>query len=190
MLRLIDERPVKFLWKSKYLAWGMISSTLRRKRFQRKNGLLVPMGIGLSPTARCNLICNGCYARFYPREDEMNSEVIDRLINSSSRAGVFFYVISGGEPFLRPEVIEIFKKYKKLLFLVITNGTLINEALAGEISSSGNIFSVLSVEGDEKQTDKRRGAGTYHGVMNAMNFLKKAGVPFGFSCVVTSENIS
>ncbi len=52
-----------------------------------KEGFPVPMGIGLCATARCNLLCEGCYARFYPKDDEMSRDVIERLISSAMEAG-------------------------------------------------------------------------------------------------------
>lgn len=168
----------------------MLRSELLRKKLLKKWNLLVPMGIGISPTMRCNLSCTGCYSRLHPREDEMSPEVIDSLIEESSNAGVFLYIVTGGEPFIRSDLMEIYQKYPHLMFLIITNGTLLDEELVRKIADSGNIIPVLSIEGNEEETDERRGKGVYSKVLKAMKLLKSYRVPFGFSAVATRKNIA
>jgi len=46
----------------------------------------------------------------------------------------------------------------------------------------------ISIEGFEEETDARRGKGVFARVMQAMDNLKEAGVPFGFSACYTREN--
>ena len=43
--------------------------------------------------------------------------------------GVSFFVIAGGEPFLRPVLLDIMKEYPEIIFLVFTNGTLIDDKI-------------------------------------------------------------
>ena len=40
-----------------------------------------------------------------------------------------------------------------------------------------------------EKTDDRRGKGIYQKVMQGMDNLQEAGVPFGFSVMVTSQNL-
>ena len=47
---------------------------------------------------------------------------------------------------------------------------------------------MLSIEGDAKATDERRGAGTYRELMRTMELLKAHGVLFGYSATVTRHN--
>jgi MoaA/NifB/PqqE/SkfB family radical SAM enzyme len=69
-----------------------------------------------------------------------------------------------------------------------TNGTLIDEELAGRIAETGNLTPAISVEGFEELTDKRRGAGVFKKILDAMAQLRHAGVPFGVSLTATREN--
>jgi MoaA/NifB/PqqE/SkfB family radical SAM enzyme len=118
---------LKKIWRLRALRYGIFKSARIRKKILKKEGLQVPMGIGFSPTMKCNLTCQGCYARFYPEENELTIEEIDAFISSAKEFGVFFIVITGGEPFMRPEMLDVYKKHRDLLFLVVTNGTFINE---------------------------------------------------------------
>jgi MoaA/NifB/PqqE/SkfB family radical SAM enzyme len=138
---------------------------------------------------RCNLECEGCYSRFHPREEEMSDEVLDRLISSAVAAGVFFFIVTGGEPYLRPGIVSLFARHRECVFLTITNGTLIDGERAKHIARAGNIFPIVSVEGDQESTDRRRGTGVFARAIGCMRALREAGVLFGFSAVLTSRSI-
>lgn len=165
------------------------------ERFKEKYGEMPPSFIVFSPTQRCNLKCIGCYAASasdtsatipYPIADRIVSEVHDLF-------GGRFITISGGEPFLyRSEgktLLDIFQKYNDMLFLVYTNGTVIDENTAAELAKFANATPAISVEGFEKETDERRGAGTFKKILRAFEYLRQAGVPFGISATATSKNV-
>jgi len=181
---------VRTLWKTRGLQAGMIRARRRRQRLLLDEGILVPVGIGISPTMNCNLSCEGCYSKNHPREDEAAIETFDSFIASAVGMGVFLFVVTGGEPFLLPRLIDIYRKNRGVFFLAVTNGTLIDEDTAARLGSLGNVFPVVSIEGSQAETDARRGEGVYRKVLDCMQRLKKAGVPFGFSSVVTKSNIS
>jgi MoaA/NifB/PqqE/SkfB family radical SAM enzyme len=185
MVRMWSKNPLRTLWKIRFLIAGFMRSALARGRLARKQGLLVPMGLGLSPTMRCNLSCRGCYSRFHSKKEEMPIEAVDRTVREAREAGVFLFVVTGGEPYIRPEMMEIYSRYRDVVFLTVTNGTLIDEYAAARIARAGNIVPMVSIEGDEEQTESRRGAGVYGKVLVCMDRLRAEGVLFGFSAVVT-----
>jgi MoaA/NifB/PqqE/SkfB family radical SAM enzyme len=197
-IRLQRNGSLKKLWKLQTISRYAITSWLKRRKIsgrpprtrgvQGGENLLVPVAIAFSPTMRCNLSCVGCYARDYPRDGELSLEAIDSMLGSAERMGVFLLVITGGEPLLRDGILEIFQQHKRLLFLLITNGTLMNDRKADLIGRAGNIITVVSVEGSKEQTDVRRGNGVYDQVAQAMGNLQSAGAAFGFSAMVTREN--
>jgi len=163
-------------------------------KFRDKYGELPPAFIVFSPTQKCNLECIGCYAASgvntpatipYPYVDRVVGEVHDLF-------GSRFITISGGEPFTyRSEgktLLDIFQKYNDMFFMVYTNGTLISEEVAGKLAGSANVTPAISVEGFEKETDQRRGHGTFRKILKAFENLRKAGVPFGISATATSKN--
>jgi len=189
MVQLWGRKTVKKLWKTRTLQVSMLRARRRRQRILKKEGLRAPLAIALSPTMRCNLSCEGCYSRFHPQEGEMSIDTIETLVHSASEAGVFLFVITGGEPYLRPEMMNIYKKHRNALFLTVTNGTLIDESTVSEIAACRNILPVVSLEGTLEQTDRRRGSGTFQKALDCMRILKSADVPFGFSAVLTHSTI-
>lgn len=164
----------------------LIGSRLRRAA--KKKGLIVPYLMVISPTMRCNLRCKGCYAGEYTQDQDLDFETVDKVIREGKKLGVYFYTISGGEPYVWPGLLKLFRKHKDCYFQTYTNGTLINDALARKLAKLGNVAPAISIEGFEKETDLRRGKGTFKKVMRAMDSLKKHGVLFGFSATPTRYN--
>jgi len=166
------------------------------EKFKGKYGEPPPSFIVLSPTQICNLKCMGCYASStantpdtipYPYVDKIVSEVHDSW-------GSRFITISGGEPFMYKSegktLFDIYQKYDDMFFLVYTNGTVIDENIAAGLAKSANATPAISVEGFEKETDERRGPGTFKKILRAFEHLRRAGVPFGISVTATSRNVN
>lgn len=166
----------------------LIAAGPRREEFHSRAGFHPPFFLVLSPTMRCNLNCFGCYAGQYDKIEELNSQLIHRLLNEAREMGIYFLTISGGEPFLRKDLLDIFADHDDLYFQVYTNGTLIDRPLARTLSRLGNVLPAISVEGWEKETDRRRGRGTFKAILSAMSNLKEEGVLFGFSATATRQN--
>jgi MoaA/NifB/PqqE/SkfB family radical SAM enzyme len=190
MAKMWGRRALRTLWRTRGLHIGLVRSKARRDRVLREQGLKVPIGIALSPTMTCNLSCEGCYARYHSRDEELPLDVIDALVGSAADAGVFLFVVTGGEPYLRQDMVQIYRKYPGALFLTVTNGSAIDSGAASEIADCGNVFPVVSLEGERVLTDARRGEGAYEKALEGMAALKAARVPFGFSAVLTTETIS
>lgn len=160
----------------------------RRMEFEKANGFAPPQLIVVSPTMRCNLRCTGCYAGKYDQSEELSTEDIDRIVTQAKEMGTYFVTISGGEPFIRRDLLDIFRKHKEVAFHVYTNGTLIDRDMAKTFAELGNIAPAISVEGFQEETDGRRGPGTYDKVMWAMEALREERCIFGFSATVTRNN--
>ncbi len=163
-------------------------------KFKDKYGELPPSFIVFSPTQRCNLECIGCYAASGVNTPAtIPYSYVDRVVGDVHDSfGSRFMTISGGEPFTyRSEgktLLDIFQKYNDMFFLVYTNGTLINKEIAEKLVHLENVTPAISVEGFEKETDQRRGAGTFGKILKAFECLRNAGVPFGVSSTATSKN--
>ena len=164
------------------------SNKIRKRCYMEKN-LLVPPLVIFSVTMQCNLECAGCYSREYPDDGELSLEEMDSLFHQAESLGVAFFVITGGEPLKREGLLPLLESHPNLIFLMFTNGTYIDEAIAEVIGNTDNVIPILSVEGNKESTDKRRGEGSYDHVMKAMGHLREADVFFGFSAMVTRENL-
>jgi len=86
-------------------------------------------------------------------------------------------------------LLRMFREHNDMYFITYTNGTLIDEKTAQELEKVGNVTPCISVEGFEKETDARRGAGVYKRILRAMKYLEKYGVPCAISVTVTRNNV-
>jgi MoaA/NifB/PqqE/SkfB family radical SAM enzyme len=160
----------------------------KRQRFREETGIQPPFLIVISPTMRCNLSCIGCYAGQYTKQEELDFETIDRIITEAKDMGIYFVTVTGGEPFVRKDLLDIYEKHNDVAFQIYTNGTLIDREMARRLADLGNVYPAISVEGFEEETDKRRGKGVYAKVMDAMDNLNREGVIYGFSATITKLN--
>ncbi|MBM4137259.1 MAG: radical SAM protein [Nitrospira sp.] len=166
----------------------LVGST-KRKLFSEQEGGFYPPGLMvISPTMKCNLKCFGCYAGMYRNDEDLPFEVFDRVLNEAKEMGIYFIVVSGGEPFFRNDLFEIIEKHNDMSFHIFTNGSLLNEERVKRLADLGNVLPAISVEGFREETDARRGRGHYDKVLRAMQLLKEHGVLFGFSATMTKGN--
>jgi len=165
-----------------------LTAAPKREAFKSRYGFYPPFFLVISPTMRCNLNCFGCYAGDYRKDEELSTALLHRLLQEAKEMGIYFITISGGEPFIKEDLLDIFAAHSDVYFQVYTNGTLIDERVARILSQMGNVLPALSVEGWEKATDDRRGPGSFKKILAAMDRLRRAGVLFGFSATATRQN--
>ncbi len=172
-----------------FLVRTIFGASENRKRFEEKYGFIPPASIVISPSMRCNLRCVGCYAGNYAKDSDLPQPVFERLLNECEEIGINLVTISGGEPFVYEPLLEAFERHRKsLIFMVYTNGSLMTRQMARRLRDLGNVAVFISVEGFEKETDARRGPGTFQRVMDAMDNLRSEGVFFGGSITPTRLN--
>ena len=149
----------------------------------------IPWIILMDPTSACNLHCTGCWAAEYGNKLNLSFDDMDSIVTQGKELGVYFYMMTGGEPMVRKkDIIELCRKHNDCVFFAYTNGTLVDEALCKQMQEVGNLFLALSVEGEPDVNDMRRGEGVYNKVMHAMDLLKEHGLVFGTSICYTSAN--
>ncbi|MEI7451127.1 MAG: radical SAM protein, partial [Desulfomonile sp.] len=92
------------------------------------------MSFDLEITARCNHNCGHCYINLpandqEARAKELTVQEIGEIADQAVALGAIWVLISGGEPFLRPDFPDIYMtlKRKGLLVSVFTNATLLQE---------------------------------------------------------------
>lgn len=163
------------------------------RRFKEEHGCGPPWFITISPGHACNLNCIGCYAGSGSNSAKLPWLTLDRIITEAKELwGIPLVVISGGEPLLyragEKDLLDAVEKHSDCLFLMYTNGTLIDRETAARLARLGNLTPALSVEGMRQSTDECRGAGVFDRVLEAAANLREAGVPFGISVTVTRFN--
>lgn len=189
-IRIIGTDPSLIIPAGKILRYQKKAAKIRTQH--EKEGLLVPPVMIISITSRCNLTCKGCYmhARKENPKSEMSPDMLTSIIDQAAELGVSIIVIAGGEPFVRAdEIIRITQAHPTILFPVFTNGLLIDEQMAGILSSCRNIIPLISFEGLRDETDARRGDGIFDRLLATCHLLKSHGIFFGCSITVTSANL-
>jgi heme b synthase len=146
-------------------------------------------------TKRCNLACKHCRAE---AEDidysgELSLEQIRSVIDDIVKVSKPILVLTGGEPLYRGDIFDIaaYARSKDLRIALATNGTLIDEEIAGKIRDAGISRVSISIDGNNAEThDGFRGIpGSFDAAIRGARLLKKAGVEFQFNTTVTKRNV-
>lgn len=194
--RLGLRQIVSFSLNNPQLAWTAARLYLsfrlgeqKRARYQRQ-GVQIPPMIIFSITNNCNLDCVGCYAKVlhHSPEKELTREQFQDTIQQASDLGVSVILLAGGEPFMREGLLDTLNEFPRMIFLLFTNGTLLDDAAIHQLRRQRNILPVVSIEGDQQDTDLRRGGGIYERANEVFNKLKENKVLFGTSITQTSQN--
>jgi MoaA/NifB/PqqE/SkfB family radical SAM enzyme len=125
----------------------------------------------------------------YGTKHELPLELADRILTECKELGIYFVTILGGEPLVYPHLFALIEGHPDIFFQVYTNGTLMTKELGQRFADYGNVAVVLSIEGDEKETDAWRGEGVYKNIMQAFDYLHDAGIIIGTSATVTRQNV-
>jgi MoaA/NifB/PqqE/SkfB family radical SAM enzyme len=161
----------------------------RRKRWAR-SGVQVPPMLIYSVTAKCNLRCRGCYARLLhaPKNGEFNAERFADVIRQADDIGVSYILAAGGEPFMRPELLDVTGDHPGIIFTPFTNGLLVNDEHRHKLKKQPNVIPIVSFEGYEFQTDQRRGQGVYENGLTLLEKFKAENLYYGVSITTTHDN--
>jgi len=144
-------------------------------------------------TRRCNLTCKHCYAfsADHPYRGELSTNDVFDVLDDLHAFGVPALVLSGGEPLLRADMLEIAAHAKSLgLHLALsTNGTLIDDALAERLAVTGFDYVGISIDGRPSTHDRfRRCAGAFDASLRAMRLCRDAGIRVGIRFTLTQDS--
>lgn len=120
----------------------------------------------LRVTMACNLRCKQCYAIAGKKlNDELSLLEIKRLIDQLKELGTIRIFFTGGEPFTRPDILEILRYTDQNGFAIYisTNGTLITRETVKDLKSLKHLRTFqVSIDGLEALHDSIRGVkGTF-----------------------------
>jgi MoaA/NifB/PqqE/SkfB family radical SAM enzyme len=185
----LNEHKRRRIFQSLFLnAWFL--GGRKRDSWQEHKGFRPPFILILSPTLKCNLRCKGCYTLGYGMRHELPLELSERILTECEELGIYFVTILGGEPLLYPHLFTLIEHHPDIFFQIYTNGTLMSQQTADRLADYGNVAVVLSIEGDEQETDAWRGKGVYQKIMAAFGYLQHAGIIIGTSATVTRQNMA
>lgn len=145
-------------------------------------------------TRRCNFRCIHCGATKEKYSKELKTGEIEAVIDQLAGYGVKTFAVTGGEPFLRHDLIRVLKHAheKGLDTGIATNGYFIDEKRAKEISGAGVDSVMVSLDGLKNTHNHIRGnSKSFDRAVNAIILLKKYRIPtVSVATTLTSKNIT
>jgi radical SAM protein with 4Fe4S-binding SPASM domain len=173
------------------------SDTSFQKEFSRtfREKLILtrtPVSGSLEITTQCNLKCLHCY-----NEGNMTEElpasfwkgVIDQIVEE----GCLFLLITGGDPLIRPDFLEIYEHARKrgVIVTIFSNGTLINKDHLKLFKELPPALIEITLYGIKEETyEKITGVkGSFKMCMEGIDMLTEAGLHIRLKTVILQENM-
>jgi sulfatase maturation enzyme AslB (radical SAM superfamily) len=155
----------------------------------------VPSVLQIQVTPRCTLRCCYCTHFFNPGQatTDISNEEIEVLRGEIARLPSHGVVIlSGGEPFMRPDAVFRLAEDSPVPVAVYTNGTLLTPSLVARLRET-RILPVVSVDGPPEVTALRRSnpesPRATQAIFRGLSLLAAAGVPYAIAMVLGGHNI-
>ena len=155
--------------------------------FQRKISY-----VRVSVTDRCDFRCTYCMSKnmkFLPKKDVLSLEELDRLCNTFIDLGVKKLRITGGEPLVRKNIMQLFSNLGKKLgqgleeLTLTTNGSQLDR-YAKDLFENGVRRINVSLDSLEKNKFKKiTRIGDLDKVINGIMVAKKAGLKIKINAV-------
>lgn len=174
-------------------SYAAFSAMLHERAVQTR----IPLNGALEVTWRCNLSCIHCANKGPARnkcvaEQELTSRECSNLLDQIADAGCLWLLITGGEPLIREDFVEIYLAAKRRGFLVtlFTNGTAITPRLADVLAEWPPFQVEITLYGRSETTYERvtRARGAYKKCLGGIELLRERGIPLGLKTVALTAN--
>ena len=173
------------------LFWPKERGPRKFERRQKKKAPFFPAFLMLSLTNRCNLRCRGCWVEQTSPSRQMTLEQLDGIVNTAQKYGSHFFGILGGEPLLHPQLFPFLEKHPDCYFQLFTNGYALDRACAERLAQLGNVTPLISIEGLENESTRRRGReDVFNRALQGVDEAVRAGLFVGAAASITRSNFA
>lgn len=158
----------------------------------------IPIAGNIELLPLCNMDCKMCFAKMTRQEMEAHAPMHDykewlEIARQASDAGSIFMLLTGGEPFLYPNLKGLYFGLKKMGYIVSinTNGTLITDEIVEWLAEEPPRRLNITIYGSSDETYGKL-CGNPKGftqVMDAVKKLRSRGISIKFNCSLTPYNI-
>jgi SynChlorMet cassette radical SAM/SPASM protein ScmE len=156
-----------------------------------------PYNFDLSLTGKCNLNCDYCfYADAMAGKKDLPAGEWFQFFRELRKIGARSLTLSGGEVFTRDDLWELIDAIvdSRLRFSFLSNGTLIDEQVIGQLHKSGRRcrldYIQISIDGSCAEVhDGIRGRGSFENSVRAMRLLREAGIPLACRSTINANNV-
>ena len=151
------------------------------------------MIVSWNVTNACNMFCDHCYREAGCKaEEELSTEEAKTLLEQIARAGFKIMIFSGGEPLIRPDILELVSYATSLGLRSVfgTNGTLITLEMAQKLKNAGAMGMGISLDSMDKKkhNEFRKFEGAWEGAVQGMRNCRAVGLPFQIHTTVMDWN--
>jgi len=157
------------------------------------DALLGPLAVHLEVVAACNLACTHCFAGTLPRRDRpLDLVELDPLFATFARMGSFRLGLTGGEPTLRPDLVEVvdLALAHGLAPCLTTNGHFLRDSLARALAARELAWLNVNLDGATAETNDRvRGAGSFERTLAGLETLTRVGGRFTLAFTLLRTNL-
>ncbi len=141
----------------------------------------------------CSMYCAHCYRDAGCKaEEELSTSEAKTLLDQIARAGFKIMIFSGGEPLMRPDILELVEHAAGLGLIPVfgTNGTLITKDMAHRLKEAGAKGMGISLDSldAKKHNEFRRFPNAWEGAVQGMKNCREAGLPFQVHTTVMDWN--
>lgn len=157
----------------------------------------IPLNASFELTPVCNMDCRMCYVRMSKEQQEAihplrTAKEWLSLAEDAKKRGMLYLLLTGGEPFLRPDFREIYSGLHKMGFVLTinSNATLIDEKIVKWLKEIPPVRINITLYGASDETYGRlcRNPKGFTQVTKAIHLLKEAGISIKLNCSVTPYN--
>lgn len=152
-------------------------------------------GFILNYSNKCNFTCPHCYTKSGAGEfgeTTLTIQDIKRLADEADAMGVYEIDIQGGEPLINPQLFEILEAIQTERFYVYitTNGWFLDQKMAEKLAEAGVDRVSVSIDAfsEDEHDAFRRKKGSFRKCMNALKYVKEAGMKAYVNIVVGHYN--
>ena len=171
-----------------------LTDYLYRKSSARK----IPLSGTFELTPMCNFACRMCYVRKTAQEVKAHNRPLlskEQWLDIAREArdkGMIYLLLTGGEPFVRPDFWEIYEQLSQMGFLISinTNGSLIDSSVIERLKSMPPVRLNITLYGASDETYERlcQVRGVFSKVDRAITELQEAGFSLKLNCSLTPHN--
>ena len=135
-------------------------------------------GLYIELTSVCNRNCPYCYNDSSIVGMQLDKKVIFRLLDECKQSGITSVSLSGGEPFLHPDIDEILIKLEELCMraIIISNLSYVSIEKAVDLASYGHLLQITFDSPEEHENDITRGDGSYDLNIELIERFKQEGL--------------
>ncbi len=170
---------------------------LNRSLIISANQRRVPLFGSFELTGRCNLSCAMCYVRKSAGDRqamaaELSAARFIDITRQACEAGLFYLQLTGGEPFLRPDLFDIYHGVSDLGVKITlnSNGTLITPEIAHELGKRPPYIMPITLYGASRETYARLcgNADGFERTLEGIRLLLENKIPIRIHTTLTSAN--